>query len=92
MATNGRVRKVRKLPPLSQRQGLVTPDIEQTAYLFLRGEKRKVRVALETHPQPALFALQVGLAIGVLENNPLSGYHRLRVFLSEEPAYRRGVK
>ena len=55
---------------------------EVVARLILKGHRDQPRELIRRHSDPAMFSLQVGLALGVLMDNPLNGYHVLRKLLS----------
>lgn len=63
--------------------------VEQAARLMIKGYRRSVVAAIRQADDPALYVLQVGLALGVLIDNPKNGYHQLRQLLSAFPV--RGV-
>ena len=71
-----------KLPPgsTSSITGDATPEV--VARLILKGHLNQPRSLIRGHSDPGMFSLQVGLALGVMLDNPLKGYHVLRKILS----------
>ena len=52
------------------------------ARLILKGHRDRSRKIIRQCEDPALFALQVGLTLGALLDNPVQGYHELRKLLT----------
>jgi len=46
--------------------------------------RTRARTTIRMAKDPAAYVLAVGLALGVLMNNPVKGYHELRKLLNEK--------